>query len=174
MQLKPLSKQQQYIWQKTENTLTNRSNNSSCDDHENSSSAYNTGGSCNSNNQLTLELNSNGGGAHLMKTNHDHQQQYSDHYHRSTLVFCSPTIENQQFHSHQDMMNDNNCKQCQMRPKKEKTTMISNSSSSPKHCQKLMKFFGQSNQPKPIICKESHMTRLTGKFDFNMKFGVFF
>lgn len=38
-------------WQKTTKS------NSSGEEHENSSSAYNTGGSCNSNNHLTLELN---------------------------------------------------------------------------------------------------------------------
>lgn len=38
---------------------TSTKSNSSGDDRENSSSAYNTGGSCNSNNQLTFELISN-------------------------------------------------------------------------------------------------------------------
>lgn len=45
--------------------------NSSVEDHENSSSAYNTGGSCNSNHQLTLELSD---------TNNDDGNK--------TLVFC--------------------------------------------------------------------------------------
>lgn len=45
--------------------------NSSIEDHENSSSAYNTGGSCNSNHQLTLELSD---------TNNDDGNK--------TLVFC--------------------------------------------------------------------------------------
>lgn len=48
-----------------------RKSNSSVEDHENSSSAYNTGGSCNSNHQLTLELSD---------TNNDDGNK--------TLVFC--------------------------------------------------------------------------------------
>lgn len=42
--------------------------NSSAEDHENSSSAYNTGGSCNSNHQLTLELNDSPGSKDGSKT----------------------------------------------------------------------------------------------------------
>lgn len=42
--------------------------NSSHEDHENSSSAYNTGGSCNSNHQLTLELNDSNNGKDGNKT----------------------------------------------------------------------------------------------------------
>lgn len=50
VQVKQSPQQENKVWQKT--TKSNSSN----DDHENSSSAYNTGGSCNSN-HLTLELN---------------------------------------------------------------------------------------------------------------------
>lgn len=55
---------------KTNWTRSTKSN-SSVEDHENSSSAYNTGGSCNSNHQLTLELSD----THLDDGN-------------KTLVFC--------------------------------------------------------------------------------------
>lgn len=65
--------QKQANWTKTVKS------NSSADDHENSSSAYNTGGSCNSN-TLTLELNLN--------TDGKDQEQY-----RSTLVLCDKSKE---------------------------------------------------------------------------------
>lgn len=56
---------------KTGNWTRSTKSNSSVEDHENSSSAYNTGGSCNSNHQLTLELSD---------TNNDDGNK--------TLVFC--------------------------------------------------------------------------------------
>lgn len=56
---------------KTGNWTRSTKSNSSIEDHENSSSAYNTGGSCNSNHQLTLELSD---------TNNDDGNK--------TLVFC--------------------------------------------------------------------------------------
>lgn len=62
--------------------------NSSADDHENSSSAYNTGGSCNSN-TLTLELNLN--------TDGKDQEQY-----RSTLVLCDKSKESRDGRSGRD------------------------------------------------------------------------
>lgn len=48
--------QKQCIDIKTGNWTKSTKSNSSVEDHENSSSAYNTGGSCNSNHQLTLDL----------------------------------------------------------------------------------------------------------------------
>lgn len=68
-------------------TKTAKSN-SSADDHENSSSAYNTGGSCNSN-TLTLELNLN--------TDGKDQEQY-----RSTLVLCDKSKESRDGRSGRD------------------------------------------------------------------------
>lgn len=56
---------------KANNWTRSTKSNSSMEDHENSSSAYNTGGSCNSNHQLTLELSD---------TNNDDGNK--------TLVFC--------------------------------------------------------------------------------------
>lgn len=74
--------QKQANWTKTVKS------NSSADDHENSSSAYNTGGSCNSN-TLTLELNLN--------TDGKDQEQY-----RSTLVLCDKSKESRDGRSGRD------------------------------------------------------------------------
>lgn len=74
--------QKQTTWTKTVKS------NSSADDHENSSSAYNTGGSCNSN-TLTLELNLNADGKD--------QEQY-----RSTLVLCDKSKESRDGKSGRD------------------------------------------------------------------------
>ncbi|KAJ6641247.1 E3 ubiquitin-protein ligase PDZRN3 [Pseudolycoriella hygida] len=74
--------QKQANWSKTVKS------NSSADDHENSSSAYNTGGSCNSN-TLTLELNLN--------TDGKDQERY-----RSTLVLCDKSKENRDGRSGRD------------------------------------------------------------------------
>lgn len=63
--------QKRCIDSKGVNWTRSTKSNSSIEDHENSSSAYNTGGSCNSNHQLTLELSD---------TNNDDGNK--------TLVFC--------------------------------------------------------------------------------------
>lgn len=78
----PSATQKQTNWTKTAKS------NSSADDHENSSSAYNTGGSCNSN-TLTLELNLN--------TDGKEQEQY-----RSTLVLCDKSKESRDGRSGRD------------------------------------------------------------------------
>ncbi|XP_037043293.1 slo-interacting protein 1 [Bradysia coprophila] len=78
----PAATQKQTNWTKTVKS------NSSADDHENSSSAYNTGGSCNSN-TLTLELNLN--------TDDKDQEQY-----RSTLVLCDKSKESRDGRSGRD------------------------------------------------------------------------
>lgn len=74
---------------KASNWTRSTKSNSSVEDHENSSSAYNTGGSCNSNHQLTLELSD---------TNNDDGNK--------TLVFCptkhlQPKFPGQQQQQHQ-------------------------------------------------------------------------
>ncbi|CAM6031974.1 unnamed protein product, partial [Sphagnum compactum] len=91
--------QETKIWQKTTKS------NSSGEEHENSSSAYNTGGSCNSN-HLTLELN--------FSPDKDMS--------RSTMVLC-PQKE-QKYNP--DNSKDKDCKQCAKHRNKDK-------SSSPKH-----------------------------------------
>ncbi|KAG4067623.1 hypothetical protein HA402_005395 [Bradysia odoriphaga] len=78
----PVGTQKQTNWTKTVKS------NSSAEDHENSSSAYNTGGSCNSN-TLTLELNLN--------TDGKDQEQY-----RSTLVLCDKSKEGRDGRSGKD------------------------------------------------------------------------
>lgn len=97
-------------WQKTTKS------NSSGEEHENSSSAYNTGGSCNSNNHLTLELN--------FSPDKDMS--------RSTMVLCPQ----KEVKHHKDEGKD--CKQClkhrgtakekSSSPKHGKTFVMSNSS----------------------------------------------
>lgn len=68
--------------------------NSSMEDHENSSSAYNTGGSCNSNHQLTLELNVN-------------NSSLNDKDGSKTLVFCPAKHLQPQFPGHAEQINSN-------------------------------------------------------------------
>lgn len=95
-------------WQKTTKS------NSSGEEHENSSSAYNTGGSCNSNNHLTLELN--------FSPDKDMS--------RSTMVLCPQ----KELKHHKDDGKD--CKQCikhrssskEKSPKHVKAFVMSNSS----------------------------------------------
>ncbi|XP_055922256.1 slo-interacting protein 1 isoform X2 [Eupeodes corollae] len=68
------------IWTKVKNGTLRSTNSSAGDDHENSSSAYNTGGSCNSNTMtpLTLELN----------TSNYRDREFNPHS-QSTLILCS-------------------------------------------------------------------------------------
>lgn len=73
---------------KTPWSRTTKSN-SSMEDHENSSSAYNTGGSCNSNHHLTLELNVN-------------DNSCNDKDGSKTLVFCPTKHLQPQFPGQQE------------------------------------------------------------------------
>ncbi|XP_055857882.1 slo-interacting protein 1 isoform X2 [Episyrphus balteatus] len=68
------------IWTKAKNGTLRSTNSSAGDDHENSSSAYNTGGSCNSNTMtpLTLELNTA-----------NYRDRDLNHHSQSTLNLCS-------------------------------------------------------------------------------------
>ncbi|XP_063705514.1 E3 ubiquitin-protein ligase PDZRN3 [Culicoides brevitarsis] len=107
--IKQSPSQETKSWQKTTKS------NSSGEEHENSSSAYNTGGSCNSNNHLTLELN--------FSPDKDMS--------RSTMVLC-PQKEAK---VSQDAAKD--CKQCikhrssskEKSPKHAKSFVMSNSTS---------------------------------------------
>uniref|UniRef100_A0A336LYS1 CSON008323 protein n=1 Tax=Culicoides sonorensis TaxID=179676 RepID=A0A336LYS1_CULSO len=98
--IKQSPSQETKLWQKTTKS------NSSGEEHENSSSAYNTGGSCNSNNHLTLELN--------FSPDKDMS--------RSTMVLC-PQKETKHTNDTKD------CKQCLKYRGNSKEK-----SSSPKHC----------------------------------------
>lgn len=108
----PAATQKQTNWTKTVKS------NSSADDHENSSSAYNTGGSCNSN-TLTLELNLN--------TDGKDQEQY-----RSTLVLCDKSKENRDGRSGKDRdgVTDGKLGKGQKQSKKDASK---GTASSPKH-----------------------------------------
>lgn len=95
--------QKRCIDDKAGNWTRSTKSNSSVEDHENSSSAYNTGGSCNSNHQLTLELSD---------TNNDDGNK--------TLVFCPTKHLQPKFPGQQHELKSSTVRQSSAPVKKEK------------------------------------------------------